>query len=475
MATTFGFELNNRQTRNQTYVVMLRITQNRKLKRIKTTVEINKKTDFNPKAKQENWIRATEPNFKSWNRVLAKELEKAKNIYRDLKEDGQATSDRIKTTLQAGERTSSFLQYAKDRTKDIYQAGGFRNWKKYNGFCNKLEAYLIDKNGNTKDLTFAEVTASFLSKFEAHLHTLKNERQPEKTLHPNTLQVNFNIFKTLINRAIEIEGLMKPEKNPFMAFSYKGVKTMKEKLNEDEIKLIIGLSLPEGSLIWHCRNYFLFSFYCAGIRAGDLIQLRWNNISSEGRLIYEMGKNHKTKNIVLVSQAKEILSKYFNDEAKQTDYIFPLLDIHADYAKAINQDEKDTMPTELKVKLFSTVSAKNALINKELGKIAKQAKIEKKVSFHISRHSFAKIAKDKKIDNNSLKALLAHSNINQTEAYMGGFDTSVNDKALETIFEDSNSPKAELLSLLGKMKPEDIEALLKEVKEKQTSLNGQKG
>jgi len=58
---------------------------------------------------------------------------------------------------------------------------------------------------------------------------------------------------------------------------------------------------------------------------------------------------------------------------------------------------------------------------------------------------------------------------------MGGFDTSVNDKALETIFEDSNSPKAELLSLIGKMKPEDIEALLKEVKEKQTSLNGQKG
>jgi len=473
MATTFGFELNSRPTRNQTYVIMLRITQNRKLKRIKTTVEIKRKSDFNPKAKQENWIRTTEPNHKSWNRALAKELEKAKSTYRDLIEDGIATPDRIKTTLQAGERTTSFLQYAKDRTRDIYQAGGFRNWKKYNGFCNKLEGFLTDKNGNIKDLTFAELTPAFLSKFEAHLHTLKNERKPDKKLHQNSIHVIFNIFKTLVNRAIEIEGLMKPEKNPFMAFSCKGIKTMKEKLNEDEIRLIVGLSLPEGSLIWHCRNYFLFSFYCAGIRAGDLIQLRWGNISSEGRLIYEMGKNHKTKDIVLVSQAKEILSKYYSDEAKQSDYIFPLLDNDEEYSKAINQDEKDTMSTGLKVKLFSKVSAKNALINKELGKIAKLAGIEKKVSFHISRHSFAKIAKDKKIDNNSLKALLAHSNINQTEAYMGGFDTSVNDTALQTIFEDVKSPKAELLALLGKMKPEDIEALLKGVKEQQTSINGQ--
>lgn len=29
----------------------------------------------------------------------------------------------------AGERTSSFLQYAKQRTKEIYDAGSYRNWK----------------------------------------------------------------------------------------------------------------------------------------------------------------------------------------------------------------------------------------------------------------------------------------------------------------------------------------------------------
>ena len=62
------------------------------------------------------------------------------------------------------------------------------------------------------------------------------------------------------------------------------------------------------------------------------------------------------------------------------------------------------------------------------------AEIEKKLSFHISRHSFAKIAKQKGTDNAKLKDLLAHSSVKITEGYMGSFDTSENDKALKTFF-----------------------------------------
>lgn len=464
MATSFTFELSSKPNRKGGYVIYLRITQNRKLKRVKTSIELKRKSDFNPKAKQENWIRTSEPNYKSWNEALSKELEKAKTTYRELKEDGLATSEKIISTIQAGEKTSSFLQYAKDRTNEIYQAGGFRNWKKYNGFTNKLEKFLTDKKGHCKDLTFSELTPSLLSKFEVYLHTLKNERQPEKKLHPNTIQVNFNIFKTIVNRAIEIEGLIKPEKNPFMAFSYKGVKTAKEKLNGDEIKLIEALSLSEGSLLWHCRNYFLFSFYCAGIRAGDIIQLRWLNITSEGRLEYEMGKNHKYRDVYLIDKAKDILKYYYKEESKPSDYIFPLLDNKASYSKAITQEDKDTLPPDLKVKLFNQIGAKNALINKSLKKLGEMAKIEKHISFHIARHSFAKVAKDKHIDNLNLKSLFAHSSVKITEGYMGDFDTSNNDKAMVTIFEEKESPKDKLKALLEKMNPEEIEALLQVVK-----------
>ncbi|MDV3856198.1 integrase [Elizabethkingia anophelis] len=463
---TFRFEVNNKSTKNKTYNILLCITTEGKRKRLKTSIELKKKSDFNTKAKQDNWIRSSEPYYKVWNEVLSKELEKAKQTYRDLKDTGLATSEKIASEMLAGEKTNSFLKYAKQRTQEMHNAGSIRNWKKYNGFLNKLENYLTNEDGGVKDLTFAEITPAFLSKFEAYLHTLKNEREPEKKLHPNTIEVILNIFKTLIKRAVEIERFMKFEQNPFLIFSYRGVKTQKEKLNEDEIELIINLELEGNSLLWHCRNYFLFSFFCAGIRVGDLIQLRWVNITSDGRLYYQMGKNRKPRDLILVEQAKEIISFYFKEGINSNDYIFPLLNSQESYANAVTQEQKDTMPTELKIKLLNQISAKNALINKYLKKIADLAGLQKKLSFHISRHSFAKIAKQKGIDNSNVQSLLAHSSIKITENYMGDFDTSENDRALQTIFnKPQQNPRDELIALLKKMDDNQIVELLNKIKD----------
>lgn len=463
---TFRFGVNNRPTKNKTYVVFLCVSTDGKRKHLKTSIEVRRRSDFNTKAKQDNWIRPSEPNYKAWNVALATELEKAKNTYRELKDTGIATSDRVISEMVAGEKSTSFLQYAKERTQQILDAGGLRNWKKYNGFINKLEGFLTDRQGRVRDLSFGDLTPALLSRFQAYLHSLRNERDPEKKLHPNTIQTIFNIFKTIVHRAVEVDGHIKPEKNPFLAYSYKGIRTVKDKLDQSEIALIEALELEKGSLLWHCRNYFLFSFYCAGIRAGDLIQLRWSNITPDGRLHYQMGKNHKERDLVLVSAARQILSYYHSDTAKRVDYIFPLLDATQPYAKAVTQEEKDTMPTELKVKLFNQVSAKNALINKYLRKIAELAGIEKSISFHIARHSFAKVAKQRGTDNAKLKELLGHSSLKVTEGYMGNFDTSDNDKALETIFaKPQQTLKDELMTLLDGMDSVRIAELIRQFKQ----------
>uniref|UniRef100_UPI0030794DE9 hypothetical protein n=1 Tax=Phocaeicola coprophilus TaxID=387090 RepID=UPI0030794DE9 len=47
---TYNFELNNRPTKKGTYVVMLRITENKKHKRIKTSVELKSPKYWNQKA-----------------------------------------------------------------------------------------------------------------------------------------------------------------------------------------------------------------------------------------------------------------------------------------------------------------------------------------------------------------------------------------------------------------------------------------
>lgn len=463
MATTFNFELNNKPTHKSTYKILLRITQNRKHKRISTSIELKSPKDYNPNAKYGYWIRASEPNYKIWNEILIQEIEKAKQTYRELKEKGLASSEQIKATIKDTEGYTSFLQYAKQRTTDILNEGGYRNFKKYNGFCNKLETFL--KENKKRDLLLGELTPSMLSKFEAFLHTLRNERNQNVMLHPNTIAVNLRIFKTIINRAIEIDKLITPEQNPFLGYKYtREVSTPKEKLNEREIQLIETLDLEKGSTIWHCRNYFLFSFYLAGIRVGDLIQLRWCNVTEDGRLEYRMAKTKKDRSLFLHDKARNILAYYYKEENKPSDYIFPLLDSNAPYAKAITPEQKATLPPDMVIKLNDTVSAKNALINKYLNKIAELAEIEKHISMHIARHSFAKIAKDKHVDNNHLKNLLGHSNIKITETYMGNFDTQETDNVMASIFKKKENSMNELNELITGMNPEQVKALIQQLK-----------
>ncbi len=459
MSITFNLELNNKPSKNKTYAILLRITQDKKHTRKKTSIEVKKKNDFNSKAKFGKWIRTSEPNSAKWNDILIKEIENAKEVYRELKKSGQATIELIKTKINTEDTSPSFLVYAKQRTEDIYNEGGYRNYKKYNGFCNKLETFLATKR--KKDLLFVEITPSFLSKFEAHLHTLPNAKHPESKLHPNTISLTLRIFKTLINRAIQVEKLITPDQNPFLGYKYDQPRyATKEKLNLDEIQLIENLELEKDSLEWHCRNYFLFSFFLAGIRAGDLIQLRWINITSDNRLEYRMGKTYKDRNIKLHSKAQKILTYYQIEESKPTDYIFSLLKNNAPYAKAITEDQKATLSPELKKKLMNDVNSKNALINKYLKKIAKKAGITKNLTFHIARHSFARIAREKQVDNNHLKNILGHSDITITERYMGNFETAETDAVMSSIFDDEQDGKEKVKKLLEQMEPKELEQLL---------------
>ena len=79
---------------------------------------------------------------------------------------------------------------------------------------------------------------------------------------------------------------------------------------------------------------------------------------------------------------------------------------------------------------------------------------------HISRHSFASVAAQKGIESNKVKSLLAHSRLQTTEGYMGNFDTSENDKALESVFGSPVDKKTQLLALIQGMSEEEITSVL---------------
>ena len=465
---TFRFELNGRPTRNKTYVVYLRVTVGGKRKLIKTMVEIARPSDFNAKCKGENWIRGGVRDAKVLNAQLADILAKAKETYKELDKEGEVTTVALAKEMNTEVVSPSFLAFARERAQMIYDNGGWRNWRKYCGLINKLDAFR--KKRRMADITVADMTVELLTRFDNFLHKWENEREPGKLLHPNTIEVQFNILRTLVHRAIEV-GIMEASKDPFLVFKYKGVKTVKEKLDDSEMERIINLELEEGSLIWHCKNYFLFSYYCAGIRAADLIQLRWGNVTTSGRLHYQMGKNHKERDLLLVEQAIEILRHYQREDAKATDYIFPLLSNDAEYAGYVTQADKDRMRPELRHKMYQDISSKNALINKYLKKIAEKAEIEKPLSMHISRHSFAHIAQESGAESSAIKNILGHSNLATTERYMGSFDTTKTDETLRNVFakkqssatapEESGATKEEqAIELLKGMTPEQIMAVI---------------
>ena len=465
---TFRFELNGRPTKNKTYVVYLRVTVGGKRKLIKTMVELARPSDFNAKCKGENWVRGGVRDAKVLNSQLADILAKAKETYKELDKEGEVTTVALAKEMNTETVSPSFMEFARERAQMIYDNGGWRNWRKYCGLINKLDVFR--KKRRMADITVADMTVELLTRFDNFLHKWENEREPGKLLHPNTIEVQFNILRSLIHRAIEV-GIMEASKDPFLVFKYKGVKTIKEKLDDSEMERIINLELEEGSLIWHCQNYFLFSYYCAGIRAADLIQLRWGNVTGSGRLHYQMGKNHKERDLLLVDQAVEILRHYHREDAKATDYIFPLLSNDAEYAGYVTQADKDRMRPELRHKMYQDISSKNALINKYLKKIAEKAEIEKPLSMHISRHSFAHIAQEAGAESSAIKNILGHSNLATTERYMGSFDTSKTDETLRNVFvkkqssskvtkESTGSKEEQAIELLKGMTPEQIMAVI---------------
>ena len=465
---TFRFELNGRPTKNKTYVVYLRVTVGGKRKLIKTMGEIARPSDFNAKCKGENWVRGGVRDAKVLNAQLADILAKAKETYKELDKEGEVTTVALAKEMNTEVVSPSFMEFARERAQMIYDNGGWRNWRKYCGLINKLDAFR--KKRRMADIAVADMTVELLTRFDNFLHKWENEREPGKLLHPNTIEVQFNILRTLVHRAIEV-GIMEASRDPFLVFKYKGVKTVKEKLDDSEMERIINLELEEGSLIWHCKNYFLFSYYCTGIRAADLIQLRWGNVTGSGRLHYQMGKNHKERDLLLVEQAMEILSHYHREDAKATDYIFPLLSNDAEYAGYVTQADKDRMKPELRHKMYQDISSKNALINKYLKKIAEKAEIAKPLSMHISRHSFAHIAQEAGAESSAIKNILGHSNLATTERYMGSFDTSKIDETLRNVFakkqssakgteETTASKEEQAIELLKGMTPEQIMAVI---------------
>lgn len=191
----------------------------------------------------------------------------------------------------------------------------------------------------------------------------------------------------------------------------------KEKLDIDEITRLIEL-VPDNKHQQNAKNLFLFSFFTFGMRAGDLFLLKWSNIQGN-KLNYTMSKNNKiVPEIKLSNHALSILDQY---RSKDPVYIFP--SYHGYGKTTLTNRKRDSLRDSALV-----------TINKNLKTLARRSGIQKNISMHVARHSFANISKEKGVSVEVLKEQLCHSDIKITYVYLASFNNKVLQDAGDSVY-----------------------------------------
>jgi integrase len=308
-----------------------------------------------------------------------------------------------------GSKPTDFVKFTEEYIDFLKVTGSVRRSKQTTVILNKIIEY-----ADSPSIEFNDINADFLDGLQLYMkNKVKN--------HPNTIRKDFERLKMIFSEADKRGDL---SQNVFLKYKLPPrIKTKKEALSYEQIQAIINLELEPNSKQYHARNYFLFSFYNAGIRFGDICCLKWSHIQ-DGRLKYQMSKSKnngtpKFKNIRLAEQSYEILKDY-RTHGSEDDFIFPILGPGVDINNPVQFD---------KIK-----SRRNVMINKFLKQIAKLAGIDLSISFHIARHSFARHAANMGMNVVAISDALAHSDLKTTQIYLSGFNETLLDKEMESIF-----------------------------------------
>ncbi len=419
MKTTLKpYLLKRRKTENGLYPVYIRITQNRSYSLYSTEIYILK-DQWNKSGNElkRNWIKdhpsADALNYKIYSIIT--------EIWKIIDENEGIHRKEIVEKLNDTSEATSVNDYAIQYAEKLNDNGLYHPYKQTKAVASKFKEYAKDKGHS--NISFDEITPFMLNDFQSWL--AKDKKLEDGSIkegnHPNTIVSNMVKLKAVFKQAYK-EGLMK--ENPFDDSKYeqtKKVETKKKALSIEQIEDIEALELDEGSPLWHTRNFFMFSFWNAGIRFTDLAFLKWENIQ-DGRLTYTMGKTDKEKDILLTDPAKKILSHYQDENSSPDDFIFPIL-----------PDMKLTL-TGYKKKSAS----QNAIVNERLKDIQDQAGIDTNISFHISRHSFARWAKAKGMSLEFIGKALAHSKRATTEQYLDSLSEYDADSELERLVQSKS-------------------------------------
>ncbi|GAB3040181.1 tyrosine-type recombinase/integrase [Spirosoma pulveris] len=348
-------------------------------------------------------VRKSHPNSARLNNFIKKKLIEAEDQSLELKTQKPHTSSRaIKQKIKPSAGSTFFAQ-ADLYLQRLKEAG------KYNQYTADKPRVKHFREFIKHDLPFPEVTVAVLERFKSYVRIKLNLSERSAVNH-------IVMMRSVFSHAIK-EGVVDEKHYPFGKgkMKIKFPDSSKIGLNKDEVESLKTVSL-EGQP-HHARNLWMISYYFAGMRVSDVLRLKWSDFQND-RLHYAMGKNNKAGSLKLRPEATQILDEYKSFKRNADDLVFPEL-------KDVNLDDKFVAQR--------TIAFKTSAIDKCLKThVAPAANIEKNLTMHLARHSFAQLAGDK-IPVQILQELYRHSSIITTIGYQSNFTTQQADEALDKV------------------------------------------
>lgn len=253
-----------------------------------------------------------------------------------------------------------------------------------------LEAKLvkfITTQLNRKDIFLKELKHEFVVDFEMYL------KRTEKISH-NPVIKYIQSLKKVINMAITHGWL---DNNPFRNFKC-SLKTIERGYLSQEELLNIQHKVIDNERLNKVRDIFIFSCF-TGLAYADIRELKYKHLSTindEKWIVTHRQKTNTRTSIPLLPQAVEVLNKYMERSELVDAYIFPVLS--------------------------------NQKMNAYLKEIGDICKVNKILTFHLARHTFATtVTLTNGVPIETVSKMLGHTNLKTTQIYAKVVDTKVSD------------------------------------------------
>ena len=247
-----------------------------------------------------------------------------------------------------------------------------------------IKLFLEQKLG-IKDILLSQLSYKFITDFEFFLRNFK-PIDHHKPIANNGVMKHIERFRKIINLAVRMEWL---DKDPFEKYSQKFEKVHREFLTNVELTRIEQHELPVARL-QYIRDLFIFSCY-TGLSYIDTMKLKPVDVSigidNDYWIFTKRQKTNIPVRVPLLPKAFAIIQKY-----------------------------KDNPRSLTHGTLFPIIS--NQKLNSYLKELADLCNINKNLTFHLARHTFATtITLSNGVPIESVSKMLGHTQIRTTQIY----------------------------------------------------------